>query len=223
MYYYNPWNLDYKQPFGAVKVGQAILLKFDANQTQVEVKCIIRRDFGKRYEFSMTKDSGGDFRLTIPFDEEPGLYFYHFEIVESSDLGETRRFYGCSGIGGEGLLYTDENDVKPYQLTVFEKEDQAPSWYREAVFYQIFPDRFYNGNENGVVQPDEDGQYCIRAKSEEESKTGSADVFLSFAGVTDEYQDINGEWQFSLTVNTEKYCVDSAYSTQKGQMICGSG
>ena len=50
-----------------------------------------------------------------------------------------------------------------------------------------------------------------------------ADVFLSFAGVTDEYQDINGEWQFSLTVNTEKYCVDSAYSTQKGQMICGSG
>ena len=27
--------------------------------------------------------------------------------------------------------------------------------------------------------------------------------FLSFAGVTDEYQDINGEWQFSLTVNTE--------------------
>ena len=81
----------------------------------------------------------------------------------------------------------------------------------------------YNGNENGVVQPDEDGQYCIRAKSEEESKNGSADVFLSFAGVTDEYQDINGEWQFSLTVNTEKYCVDSAYSTQKGQMICGSG
>ena len=81
----------------------------------------------------------------------------------------------------------------------------------------------YNGNENGVVQPDEDGQYCIRAKSEEESKTGSADVFLYFAGVTDEYQDINGEWQFSLTVNTEKYCVDSAYSTQKGQMICGSG
>ena len=41
----------------------------------------------------------------------------------------------------------------------------------------------YNGNENGVVQPDEDGQYCIRAKSEEESKNGSADVFLSFAGV----------------------------------------
>ena len=81
----------------------------------------------------------------------------------------------------------------------------------------------YNGNENGVVQPDEDGQYCIRAKSEEESKTGSADVFLSFAGVADEYQDIKGEWQFSLTANTEKYCVDSAYSTQNGQMICGSG
>ena len=81
----------------------------------------------------------------------------------------------------------------------------------------------YNGNENGVVQPDEDGQYCIRAKSEEESKTGSADVFLSFAGVADEYQDIKGEWQFSLTANAERYNVDYFYSTQNGQMICGSG
>lgn len=109
MYYYNPWNLDYKQPFGAIKVGNSMSLRFATDQPSVLVTCVIRRDFGKRYEFSMTKDSGGDFRLTIPFDEEPGLYFYHFEIVESSDLGETRRFYGCSGIGGEGLLYTDEN------------------------------------------------------------------------------------------------------------------
>ncbi|MDM5144162.1 hypothetical protein ICE98_01236 [Lactococcus lactis] len=127
MYYYNPWNLDYKQPFGAVKVGQAILLKFDANQTQVEVKCIIRRDFGKRYEFLMSRDESGFFTVTIPFDENAGLYFYYFEILEGSDWEQNKRFYGSSGIGGEGLLYTDENDVKPYQLTVFEKEDKAPA------------------------------------------------------------------------------------------------
>ena len=120
MYYYNPWNLDYKQPFGAVKVGQAILLKFDANQTQVEVKCIIRRDFGKRYEFLMSRDESGFFTVTIPFDENAGLYFYYFEILEGSDWEQNKRFYGSSGIGGEGLLYTNENDIKPYQLTVFE-------------------------------------------------------------------------------------------------------
>ena len=94
MYYYNPWNLDYKQPFGAIKVGNSMNLSFTTDRPSVLVTCVIRRDFGKRYEFSMTKDSGGNFRVTIPFDEESGLYFYHFEIVESSDLGETRRFYG---------------------------------------------------------------------------------------------------------------------------------
>lgn len=166
MYYYNPWNLDYKQPFGAIKVGNSMNLSFTTDRPSVLVTCVIRRDFGKRYEFSMTKDSGGNFRVTIPFDEESGLYFYHFEIVESSDLGETRRFYGCSGIGGEGLLYTDENDVKPYQLTVFEKEDQAPSWYREAVFYQIFPDRFYNGNENGQINHPKPNSFIYGRKTD---------------------------------------------------------
>ena len=81
-------------------------------------------------------------------------------------MGETRRFYGCSGIGGEGLLYTDENDVKPYQLTVFEKEDQAPSWYREAVFYQIFPDRFYNGNENGQINHPKPNSFIYGRKTD---------------------------------------------------------
>ena len=166
MYYYNPWNLDYKQPFGAVKVGQAILLKFDANQTQVEVKCIIRRDFGKRYEFLMSRDESGFFTVTIPFDENAGLYFYYFEILEGSDWEQNKRFYGSSGIGGEGLLYTNENDIKPYQLTVFEKEDKAPAWYRDAVFYQIFPDRFHNGNENGQVSHPKPNSFIYGTKSD---------------------------------------------------------
>ena len=81
---------------------------------------------------------------------------------------------------------------------------------------------WYNGNEDGTVAPDEFEEYRFTAKSEEDLKTGSADVFLSFAGTADENQDIVWEQQFSLSVNTERYSVEWAFSTDTGSMICGS-
>ena len=81
---------------------------------------------------------------------------------------------------------------------------------------------WYNGNEDGTVAPDEFEEYRFTAKSEEDLKTGSADVFLSFAGTADENQDIVVEQQFSLSVNTERYSVEWAFSTDTGSMICGS-
>ncbi|NLL71491.1 MAG: glycoside hydrolase family 13 protein, partial [Epulopiscium sp.] len=33
-----------------------------------------------------------------------------------------------------------------FQLTVYDPSYQTPDWMKEAVVYQIFPDRFYNGN-----------------------------------------------------------------------------
>ncbi|AYF99743.1 glycoside hydrolase family 13 protein [Lactococcus allomyrinae] len=151
MYYFNSWNDDYKQPFGAIKVGQIMKVNFKTDKAGVQVKFVIRRDFGTRYEFEMQRLEEGHFSIAVPFDVGKGLYFYYFEIEEPSDWGTIRHFYGCSGLGGEGVLYSNENDVKPYQLTVFDKEDPAPAWYRDAVFYQIFPDRFYNGNEEGKI------------------------------------------------------------------------
>ena len=35
----------------------------------------------------------------------------------------------------------------PYQITVYKKSN-IPDWYKEGVIYQIFVDRFYNGNED---------------------------------------------------------------------------
>jgi alpha-glucosidase len=151
MYYYNSWHPEYKQPFGALQVGEMMKVKFYTDKADAEVKFIIRRDFGKRYEFHMDKTEDGNFVIEVPFDVGKGLYFYYFEIIEPSDWGNVKHFYACSGLGGEGVLYANENDAKPYQITVYEQKDTAPDWYRDAVFYQIFPDRFYNGNEDGKI------------------------------------------------------------------------
>ena len=161
-------------------------------------------------KFAVTADLGLDELVLYPVDKKQGRLKEAEKIIFPTGEETGPRLILFNRKGDRCYVAVSYTHLVNVQLTGVRINDPD----------EIFS---YNGNENGVVQPDEDGQYCIRAKSEEESKTGSADVFLSFAGVADEYQDIKGEWQFSLTANTEKYCVDSAYSTQKGQMICGSG
>ena len=45
---------------------------------------------------------------------------------------------------------TFDEHLNKYQITVHE-DFQIPSWYKEGVMYNIFVDRFNNGNRNGKV------------------------------------------------------------------------
>lgn len=55
MYYYNSWDADFKQPFGAIQVGQIMKVNLQTDKENVTAKFIIRRDFGARSEFDMQK------------------------------------------------------------------------------------------------------------------------------------------------------------------------
>ena len=79
--------------------------------------------------------------------EEPALLWYYF-ILEQ---GENRWYYGNrpDGLGGEGELALEP--PLSYQITVHRPRTQAPSWFRDAVVYQIFVERFCNGSEDGRV------------------------------------------------------------------------
>lgn len=166
MYYYNSWDADFKQPFGAIRVGQIMKVNLKTDKENVTVKFIIRRDFGARSEFDMQKIEPGIFSSSVKFDVGQGLYYYYFEISEPTDWGITKFYYGCSGLGGEGVLYMNENDVRPYQATVFSKADPAPDWYRQAVFYQIFPDRFYNGNSDEKINHPKPNSFIYATKED---------------------------------------------------------
>ncbi|MFC4651489.1 glycoside hydrolase family 13 protein [Lactococcus nasutitermitis] len=167
MYYFNSWNKELKQPFGAIKVGEIMKVNFKTDRPDVSIKFIIRRDFGQRHEFDMQKISDELFSASVKFDVGHGLYFYYFEITETSDWGNVQHFYGCSGLGGEGVLYVAEQDVTPYQVTVFDSEDPAPDWYRESVFYQIFPDRFHNGNADEKINAPKPNSFIYGNKKDE--------------------------------------------------------
>jgi Glycosidases len=71
-----------------------------------------------------------------------GLINYFFRIKLNDD---SYIYYGnnSDGLGGEGQVYY--NNPVTYQITVYEPF-KVPEWFKEGIVYQIFVDRFRNGN-----------------------------------------------------------------------------
>ena len=80
----------------------------------------------------------GVFEAIIKTPENGCLIWYYFMVYDADGVCT---FYGNAfdGMGGEGACY--EKDPKAFQITVY-KKTITPEWYKNAVVYQIFPDRF---------------------------------------------------------------------------------
>lgn len=61
-------------------------------------------------------------------------------------------FYVDQGLFGQGRLVQDDNNLNQYQLTCYERKVPQVDWYDQGVVYQIFPDRFANGNRSQVAR-----------------------------------------------------------------------
>ena len=74
--------------------------------------------------------------------ESPGLYFYYFEARTCRGAQRLSRGRAGSAVFG---------GTNRWQLTVYQKDFETPSWLEGGVMYQIFPDRFRN---SGVPKKD---------------------------------------------------------------------
>ena len=92
--------------------------------------------------------NSGNYRYSIEIDTEDalGVLGYYFILIDGYD----RVYYGNNDehLGGIGQIYT-YNPV-PYQITIYKKSN-LPDWYKEGIIYQIFVDRFCNGNDDGSI------------------------------------------------------------------------
>jgi 4-alpha-glucanotransferase len=82
----------------------------------------------------------GLFSAEITLPETAGLVWYAFRVEQDG----RQLFYGApeDGLGGAGILCGSEG--RSWQITVY-TPSPAPDWYKNAVVYQIFPDRFCRG------------------------------------------------------------------------------
>lgn len=94
---------------------------------------------------------GGDqekiFETKIFAPPVPGLVWYYFGIVSQ----EKTYYYGNNAqkLGGKGQVW--DREPAAYQITVFRENAATPGWFKESIVYQIFVDRFFNGNPEGKV------------------------------------------------------------------------
>lgn len=152
--YYNSWFSFHKKPFGAVKKGTEVNFSIFVPEQTTEVSLVVKTSdptLGKE-SYPMKKSRPSYYDVTYKVKVAPELYFYYFEITVEVEEGYHTYYYGAKEkSSGEGTTYSNEYEVRPYQLTSYVEEEKAPDWYLQSIFYQIFPDRFFNGNENGQV------------------------------------------------------------------------
>lgn len=136
--YYDTKDTEYKSVYGAVKTDEEVTFKIKTGDDVTEAVLFVNGKENKR--LPMTKTADG-YTVTTSFDTI-GEYTYFFSVSNGSDV---KVYSDDDGYYGVGQL-TELSDVNPYELVIYDKDYKTPDWMKNAVIYQIFPDRFYNGD-----------------------------------------------------------------------------
>ena len=141
----------YRSPFGAVVSGSKVRLRLGVSEGGIPDSVRVHYTFKDEKFFldmSYVFEIGGfciyETELEIP--DDVGILWYYFEVT--GEKGKVFYSNNEKNLGGIGQMYYAE-PKNAFQITVYSPDYKTPHWFREAVVYQIFPDRFYNGNENG--------------------------------------------------------------------------
>ena len=138
--YHNSHKSIYRSIFGAVPTGARLSLRLSAvgvTDEEVYLRLWPVEDGDKL--MPMSRVPGTDlFEARVDVSETSGLLWYFF-IVKGKDA---TIYYGNNKAqrGGAGQEY--DHEPPSYQITVYDKDSVTPDWFKHAVVYQIFPDRF---------------------------------------------------------------------------------
>lgn len=144
--HYNSW--ENKFPFGAIKVNQGIRIAVRTNEEYdvLNIKWVISKEDKVVGYIDLVEENRNYYQGEFNGFNETGLYFYYFEVDVNINGSYQKIFYGKSFEDGHICEYSYEN-LNKYQITVHE-DFEVPSWYKEGIMYNIFVDRFNNGNRN---------------------------------------------------------------------------
>ena len=142
--YFNSRDSKYKSPYGATPTDENITfnLKTGTDVTSAKIVLITPNgiklvDMYKNGEFDVDSDKWtGNF-----ISDKIGQFKYYFVVSNGSDV----KAYGDDGFFGTGKA-GQIGTVGYYDLNIYDKNFKTPDWMKNAVIYQIFPDRFFNGD-----------------------------------------------------------------------------
>lgn len=146
---HNSHQSKFRIPFGAVPKGTNVNIKILLGKESNVYLYII--DFNDKIHSVKMQSlySEGEkilYSAEINTKDMIGTLGYYFSV----EMQGKKFFYGNNEkiLGGIGRVYY--NNPIPYQITVYENQ-YVPQWYKEGIIYQIFVDRFCNGNDNRSI------------------------------------------------------------------------
>ena len=156
---HDSWNKAERSPWGAVEEGTPVTLKIKTGAGDVtNAKIMVTKadmtakggdEYNPDYEsgvttyYDMTKvatEDGQDIWQGSFTPQDYGIYGYKFVLNDAKEYGDDTKTGGTGELKLAGTKY--------FQLTAYKKGYETPNWAKEAVCYQIFPDRFFNGDKS---------------------------------------------------------------------------
>ncbi len=134
----------YRAPYGAVPVGTAVRVALDVwDDPCASCVCRLWIDGAGESLLPMERtEQEGRLRFFCDIPAETADIIWYSFLIYRSDGGVSRYGAAENRVGGEGRLY--DHEPPSFQLTVYVPRP-LPEWYRKAIVYQIFPDRFRRG------------------------------------------------------------------------------
>ncbi|MBP5781898.1 MAG: glycoside hydrolase family 13 protein [Clostridia bacterium] len=140
--FHDPASSEYRCPGGAVATGTAVFLRFRVEECADPARLSLTLTRKFREEVSEISVEGAPecgsaygFRIGEDVLSAPGVYFY-------------------------GLRCGEEMTGNIDRITVYEPGLKAPGWFKNAVIYQIFPDRFAVSEDPRVVPKENSFTYA---------------------------------------------------------------
>lgn len=142
----------YRHPFGAVTCGTEVRFRLAVSGAGIPsaVHLVYKEDDKNEvrvdmpYMFDVSDHCVYSVNVRMP--ETAGLIWYYFELA--TDRGMVYYGNNSKNLGGIGEMSFNP-PAHSYQITVYNEDYKTPEWFKSGVAYQIFVDRFYNGNEDG--------------------------------------------------------------------------
>jgi glycosidase len=149
--FHDSFSPAYRSPGGAVPAGTSVRLRLRVTGERARAVAL-RVEAGDPATETATlrllklKRSGAFWSINYRTPSKPALVSYAFRVVTAHGV----RWYGDDNSssdtskGGTGKTTRQRGDN--YRLTVYDRNFTTPSWLQGATVYEIFADRFRNGD-----------------------------------------------------------------------------
>ncbi len=158
--YHDSLDSLYRTPGGAVETNTAVTLRFRAAANDLTAARVRlwndRTDMQTFLNMTMVATDGTYdwWEATIPATATPTVFWYRLIAID----GTATVFYEdngkgfAGGFGGPGQPYAQSPD-NSWQITVYDPSFYTPDWVKNGIIYQIFPERFRDGDPTNNTPP----------------------------------------------------------------------